>query len=268
MADRSQLPPRTIVVTGSSSGIGAATCVYLQERGQTVIGVDVDDSADVRVDLASPISRRELGEQVRALVPSGIDGVVANAGVHRPESTTLRVNYFGAVATLEGLRPHLRGPAPRAVLVASRAVLQPVADDIVDACLAGDEDRAVALAEALPEEEKQLIYASSKRAVARWMRRSAPMAQWAGAGIPLNAIAPGGVRTAMIAHRTPAEHAQMLRRYPMPLGGQASSDELATTIAWFLAPENTKVAGQLLFVDGGGETLLHGDDIWPSVPHL
>lgn len=268
MADRSQLPTRTVVVTGSSSGIGAATRSHLQERGHAVIGVDVDDSADVRVDLAAPDGRSQLGEEVRTLAPSGIDGVVANAGVHRPESTTLRVNYFGAVTTLEGLRPHLRGPAPRAVLVASRAVLQPVADDIVDACLAGDEERAVALADALPEDEKQLIYASSKRAVARWMRRSAPTAPWAGAGIPLNAVGPGGVRTAMIAHRTPAEHAQMLRRFPMPLGGQASPDELATTIGWFLAPENTKIAGQLLFVDGGGEPLLRGDDIWPSVPNL
>jgi hypothetical protein len=33
-------------------------------------------------------------------------------------------------------------------------------------------------------------------------------------------------------------------------------------ISWFLSPENTKVTGQLLFVDGGGEVLMRGEDIW------
>src|SRR4051812_13718001 len=258
---------RTVVVTGSASGIGAATRAYLEERGQRVIGVDLGD-ADVTADLGSEQGRRNLIEGVRSLAPSGIDGIVANAGVHRPEPLTIRVNYFGAVATLEGLRPLLRGLAPRAVLVASRAVLQPVAEDLVEACLAGDEERAAVLADTLPDDDKQLLYASSKRAVARWMRRAAPTAEWAGAGIPLNAVGPGGVLTAMIAHRSPEEHARMLRRYPMPLGGQAVPEELAPVIGWFLSPENTKVTGQLLFVDGGGETLLRGDDIWSSVSHL
>jgi NAD(P)-dependent dehydrogenase (short-subunit alcohol dehydrogenase family) len=242
---------RTIVVTGSASGIGAAARAYLEERGARVIGVDLRD-ADVTVDLGSRAGRRDLVEAVRGLAPLGIDGIVANAGVNRPDADTIRINYFGAVATLEGLRPLLRGPAPRAVLVASRAVLQHVADDLVEACLAGDEERAAELADALADEDKQLLYASSKRAVARWMRRAAP----------------GGVLTAMIAHRSPEEHARMLRKYPMPLGGQAAPEELAPVIGWFLSPENTRVTGQLLFVDGGGETLLRGDDIWTSVSPL
>jgi NAD(P)-dependent dehydrogenase (short-subunit alcohol dehydrogenase family) len=258
---------RTIVVTGSASGIGAAARAYLEERGARVIGVDLRD-ADVTVDLGSRAGRRDLVEAVRGLAPLGIDGIVANAGVNRPDADTIRINYFGAVATLEGLRPLLRGPAPRAVLVASRAVLQHVADDLVEACLAGDEERAAELADALADEDKQLLYASSKRAVARWMRRAAPTAAWAGAGIPLNAVGPGGVLTAMIAHRSPEEHARMLRKYPMPLGGQAAPEELAPVIGWFLSPENTRVTGQLLFVDGGGETLLRGDDIWTSVSPL
>ena len=50
----------------------------------------------------------------------------------------------------------------------------------------------------------------------------------------------------------------------MPLGGVANAREVATAISWFLEPANTKVAGQVLFVDGGGELLMRGDDIWAS----
>ena len=58
---------------------------------------------------------------------------------------TIKVNYFGAVATLEGLRPLLAaGTDPRAVVISSVASLHPSDPAIVDAALAGDEAAAVA----------------------------------------------------------------------------------------------------------------------------
>ena len=44
-----------------------------------------------------------------------------------------------------------------------------------------------------------LIYGTTKRALAGWIRRNAPTDEWAGAGIPLNAIAPGVAETPMTA---------------------------------------------------------------------
>ena len=252
---------RTVVVTGSSSGIGAAATSYLRHLGMRVIGVDLRD-ADVIADLSAKRGRHAMFDRVRALSPAGIDGIVANAGVNQPNSLSIRVNFFGAVGTLEGLRPQLRGPAPRAVLVASRAVLKPVEQELVSACLDGDEEVAATLADALPAAAKVNIYPSSKRAAARWMRRSAVSREWAGAGIPLNAVGPGSVWTPMNSHRSAQEQAEVLRKYPMPLGGTAYADEVAPVIGWFLGPENTKVTGQLLFVDGGGEVLMRGEDIW------
>ena len=41
-------------------------------------------------------------------------------------------------------------------------------------------------------------YAGSKIAVARWVRRNATKAEWAGTGIRLNAIAPGAIMTPML----------------------------------------------------------------------
>jgi len=41
-------------------------------------------------------------------------------------------------------------------------------------------------------------YAGSKLALARWVRRSAPGPEWAGAGVRLNAVAPGAVLTPLL----------------------------------------------------------------------
>ncbi|MDY7556930.1 hypothetical protein [Cryobacterium sp. 10C3] len=106
--------PRTSVVTGSASGIGKATKELLMERGETVIGVDIHD-ADVVVDLSTAAGRASLVEQVSDLSGGAVDAVLAVAGLASPTATTVAVNYFGTIATLEDLRPLLVGsaaPAP------------------------------------------------------------------------------------------------------------------------------------------------------------
>jgi NAD(P)-dependent dehydrogenase (short-subunit alcohol dehydrogenase family) len=253
---------RTVVVTGAASGIGAALAEDLRATAHRVIGVD-RAGTEVNVDLATTSGRASLVDAVRDLAPDGIDGIVANAGVHRQDRATVQVNHFGAVATLEGLRPLLRPAAPRAVVVTSRAVVLPVDEAVVEACLAGDESRACRLVDALPADAEHLAYASSKRAVSRWMRRLAPTADWAGAGIPLNAVAPGWVNTPMTAReRSLADVARAMAARPMPLGGRAELGDVVPAITFFLSPANTRITGQTLIIDGGGETLMCREDIW------
>src|SRR5258707_7159970 len=104
---------RTYVVTGAASGIGAATTHLLRERGQRVIASDLHD-ADVIADLATAEGRAALVDGVARLSGGRIDAIVANAGGGPPQ-TSLQLNFFGAVATLDGLRPLLdASPAPRA----------------------------------------------------------------------------------------------------------------------------------------------------------
>src|SRR5271169_3901600 len=115
---------RTYVVTGAASGIGAATARYLRERAGRVIACDLRD-VEVIADLATSEGRAELVDGVTRLSGGKIDAIVANAGGGPPE-TMLSLNFFGAVATLEGLRPLLSGsPSPRAVMVSSIASLSP-----------------------------------------------------------------------------------------------------------------------------------------------
>src|SRR6185437_9738994 len=139
---------RTTVVTGAASGIGAATVRYLRERGGNVIACDLHH-ADVIANLATDEGRSALIEGVRLLSGGAIDAIVANAGGGPPE-TSIQLNFFGAVATLEGLRPLLaNSPAPRAVAVSSVASLRPHNTSIVEACLRLDEPAALAAARSL-----------------------------------------------------------------------------------------------------------------------
>src|SRR6188474_1717465 len=134
--------PRTYVITGAASGIGAATAALLAADGHRIISVDLHD-ADVCVDLATTAGRIQLVDDVRRVSDGRIDALIAAAGTATQGNTDIKVNYFGAVATLDGLRPLLAaGNAPRAVAVASYAVIRPHSEELVAACLDGDEDAA------------------------------------------------------------------------------------------------------------------------------
>jgi NAD(P)-dependent dehydrogenase (short-subunit alcohol dehydrogenase family) len=256
---------RTVVVTGSASGIGKALAELLASRGDRVIGVDLHD-ADVVVDLTTAEGRSGLVERVTAQTDGRIDAVVANAGLAHYTPTTVAVNYFGAVATLEGLRPLLLGsPAPRASLTSSMASLFPHDATLVDLCLEGDEQGALARAQAMVDADGGAkIYGSTKNAITRWMRRHAAGPDWAGAGIPLNAIGPGIVETPMTADMTatPEAREQLARLVPMPLRGYMTPDVPARLHAWLVSEENSHLCGQVVFVDGGSDVVTRGDSTW------
>lgn len=257
---------RTYVVTGSASGIGKATRELLLEQGHAVIGVDIAD-ADITVDLASGQGRSELVERVRELSGGTIDAVLAIAGLASPTAATAAVNYFGTIATLEGLRPLLEGsPAPRAVAVSSMAALFPADDELLAALTAGDEPAALARAEQLASDPQTgaLIYGTTKQALSRWIRRTAPGAEWAGASIALNAIAPGVVRTPMTADLTASEESrqQLAQMVPMPLNGFFEARDAAELLVWLSSEANGHLCGQIIYIDGGSDAVMRGDSVW------
>jgi NAD(P)-dependent dehydrogenase (short-subunit alcohol dehydrogenase family) len=258
---------RTYVITGAASGIGLATSALLRERGHRVIGVDLHDS-DVDVDLSTAEGRDLLVTQVTELSGGRIDAIIANAGLATPTAATVAVNYFGAIATLTGLRPLLAGsPAPRAVATVSMASLFPPDDALLEALLAGDDVAAIkrgAELEAAGGDAANLIYGTTKRAVARWIRLNAATAEWAGAGIPLNAVAPGVVETPMTAAYTGSEEARaaILQMVPMPLNGIFAPRDVGYLLAWLTSDENAHLCGQVIFIDGGSDVVIRGDSTW------
>jgi NAD(P)-dependent dehydrogenase (short-subunit alcohol dehydrogenase family) len=258
---------RTYVVTGSASGIGKTTAELLKSRGNTVIGVDLHN-ADINVDLTTAVGRTTLVSEATRLSGGKIDAILAIAGLAHPIPATVGVNFFGMVATLEGLRPLLAGSAaPRAAGIASMASLMPVDDALVDACLAGDEPAALARAAVLAENPATtggLIYSSTKKSFALWIRRNAAKPEWAGASIPLNAIAPGIIATPMVADMiaTAEARTQILQMVPMPLNGIAEPIAPAHLLAWLTSEENTHLCGQVIFIDGGSDVAIRGETTW------
>jgi NAD(P)-dependent dehydrogenase (short-subunit alcohol dehydrogenase family) len=270
---------RTYVVTGAASGIGAATTSYLRERGCRVIACDLRD-ADVIADLTTHEGRAELVAGVSRLSEGRIDGIVANAGGGPPE-TSLQLNYFGAVATLEGLRPLLAAsPAPRAVAVSSIASLRVPLPGVVEACLTMDEEATLAAARKAIGIEKAVrtganplpdhlnvpldLYGTAKHALQRWVRRAAVKPQWAGAGIPLNVVALGFFDTPAAAYvlNDPTNRAAMERMVPMRRAYPGRPEEAAAVLAWCVSPENSQMTGQVLFVDAGMECSGRGEHSW------
>jgi len=250
----------TIAVTGSAGGIGGALRERLEAQGHTVIGIDVRE-AEVIADLASVEGRAAMIAAVTDRSGGALDGVVAAAGVtHDDGALVTSINYFGAVATLDGLRPLLaRAPGASAIAVSSNSTTtQPgLAVDHVEACLAGDE--AAARAVAGPGVG---AYGASKLALARWVRRHAVTADWIGAGIRLNAISPGFIDTPMTVDSRDFI-LSLGEIYPIPIGRAGRADEVAGLLAYLLSSDAAFFCGSVITMDGGTDAALRADD-WPA----
>lgn len=257
---------RTFVVTGAASGIGAATAELLRSHGHTVIGVDLA-GVEVSGDLSTPEGRVAAAEAAIDQSGGSIDAVIACAGIAAPIAKTMAINYFGVTEFLTALLPKLSlADQPRAAVVSSMASLQPVSAELVDAALSGDEALALEIGGQLAAtpEAGFLNYSSSKRALSRWVRRESVSAAWAGAGIPLNAVAPGTVTTPMTSGllASPEGLAQVDAAVPMPLNYHQPASSIAELLVWLTSPANTHMAGQTIYCDGGADAVLRGDDIW------
>jgi NAD(P)-dependent dehydrogenase (short-subunit alcohol dehydrogenase family) len=130
------MTPRRVIVTGGSSGLGAAVAAMLTERGDTVSVLDLkpppEDGptvADVHlVDLAdSRAAAVATLDAVTAL--GGIDALVCCAGTDAcgdlvdvaaaDWERVIAVNLLGTVAVIRAALPHLQRPEARVVTVAS-----------------------------------------------------------------------------------------------------------------------------------------------------
>jgi NAD(P)-dependent dehydrogenase (short-subunit alcohol dehydrogenase family) len=261
----------TYAVTGSASGMGRETAERLRADGHRVIGVDVKDG-EVVADLSTPDGRARAIAQVVTAAGGHLDGAVLAAGIgpgggkERPRLIA-EVNYRGVVELLEGWRPALTsaGNAKVVVVSSNSTTTTPlVPNRAVKALLGGDVDKAIRAVRVFGPVGSALIYAASKIAVSRWVRSHAIRPEWAGAGIRLNALAPGAILTPLLEEQLASKRqAKAVQRFPVPVGGFGDAGQLADWIRFMLSDAADFLCGSIIFVDGGTDAHFRTED-WPK----
>ena len=252
----------TYALTGSASGIGATLKAALAAEGHSLITIDLKD-ADITADLTTPEGRNTVINAVLEKAPEGLDGFIPLAGLGggtAPDLLITRLNYFGTVELVEGLRPALAKKSGAVVLLCSNsAPMIPEDQTFVAALLEGDEEKALEIAEKTPPGTH---YMQTKRALNYWMRRN--VMTYGREGIRMNAIAPGPTLTPMT---TPLfesdEYAPVMQALldQTPANRAAEAAEISSCILFLLSPAASNVYGTLLFSDGGYDAHTRPDHI-------
>src|SRR3954469_11638242 len=170
---------RSVIVTGTASGIGAAVVEQLRAGGDDVLTVDLHD-ADVEADLTTREGNRRAVEA--ALERFGrIDAVVANAGFQ----------HVSPIADFD----EDRGAALLAILLPSPFLLAKYAWPALRESGSG-RFVAIASAHALAASPFKAGYVSAKHGVMGLVKTLA--LEGAGDGICATAVCPGFVRTPLV----------------------------------------------------------------------
>lgn len=247
------LQGKTIVITGTSSGIGAETARLARFQGARVIGMDRNDpSLTLDGFIKADLGTAEAIDAAVAQLPAQVDALCNIAGVPGTAEGELvaRVNYLG----LRHLTEKVLARMPRGGSIVNVASI-----------LGAEWPQRLAL-------HKELAAAKGFEAGAAWLR-SHPVPQatcyqyfkealivwnavqsqewFLGKGVRMNCVAPGPVFTPILGdfvamlgqERVQADAHRMLR--------PGFADEIAPVVAWLCGDAARWVSGANIPVDGG-----------------
>lgn len=239
---------KTVVVTGSTRGIGRAIAEELLAGGANVVisGRNAVQAGRVAEELSDKTGRATLGvgadvsvpEQAEALIEAAmekfgrVDVLVNNAGVTR-DVLFLRMKTEDWQQVLD---VNLHG-----VYNCSRAVVRPM--------MKQRWGRIINLSSivGLTGNAGQANYAAAKAAVIGFSRSLAR--ELAGRNITVNVVAPGYIRSDMTDVLDEQIKAKLMEQ--IALGRVGEPEEVAKAVAFLASDDSSYITGHTLVVDGG-----------------
>jgi NAD(P)-dependent dehydrogenase (short-subunit alcohol dehydrogenase family) len=239
-----------VLITGALAGIGRATALAYAEHGAAVVvsGRQEDAGRRLEFELCEIGARAyfvaadiRFEDQVCDLVDRAVDrfgrlDIAVNSagteGEHRPFlehtqaslSKTIDTNLFGTFFCMKH--------EIRAMLHSGRGSIVNVSS------IFGHRGKAGTAA-----------YAASKHAIEA-LTKSAAL-EFAGVGIRVNSVAPGGVTTDMLARVINTAEKERAALERLPLKRFCSPEEVAETIMFLASNKSSYITGQSLCMDGG-----------------
>jgi NAD(P)-dependent dehydrogenase (short-subunit alcohol dehydrogenase family) len=248
MTNSQSLAGRNAVVTGSTSGIGAAIARTLAAQGATVVvtGRDSDRGTDVVADIrlaggsaafvagdltSGPADLRALAAVWTTSLDGRIDILVHNAAIcpavdtvsltDDDLETALAVNIRAPHVLTAALAPAMADQGGGAILVIG-SWMATVGHPFVG------------------------LYSATKAAEAQLARSWA--AEFGRHGVRVNTIAPGSTRTPINAD---SDDVISQMTAGTPAGRPGTPDEIAAAVAWVVSDEASYIHGAVINVDGG-----------------
>lgn len=238
---------RRVLVTGAGSGIGLATAQLLLGHGARVAAVVQDAAQADRVRQGVPgalVLQQDLFDEAGCVaLPGraadglgGLDGLACCAGIFFKKGSddtsvqewrqTLDLNLTSTFLLTRAAIARMRhdGSAQGSVVVVTSQI-------------------------GLVGHARGAAYAASKAGLNGMVRSLA--LEWAGAGIRVNAVGPGPVRTAMVAAVTADAVALAAMEQSIPMGRLGEPHEIAELIGFLLSSRAAFITGQVVCADGG-----------------
>jgi len=242
---------QVVLVTGGATGIGKAVALNLASSGVTVvISGRRQDAGNAAIAAISDVAKS--GAQVRFVcsdvsneeaVKVLIDGIIDEFG--QLDMAVNNAGIFNEYCTLDQSESQkFRNMLDINVMGVYYCMKYEIAQMLKQGNGAIVNLASIAGLNGIPG---GATYAATKHAVVG-LTKSAAL-DFAARGLRINAVAPGAIRTDIIADQLNNNLAELEAMHPMKRVG--NPDEIAAAISWLLSDKSSFVTGHILNVDGG-----------------
>jgi NAD(P)-dependent dehydrogenase (short-subunit alcohol dehydrogenase family) len=223
------LSGKVAIVTGSASGIGAATVRLMEEAGAKVVGADIASGVDVsdRANVDALVADT-VATQGRLDVVANVAGIYERGDVLSITDESLdRIMGVNLKGTL-----YMCQAAAKVMLDQGSGSIINVASGAVDTGASGT-----------------CAYAMTKAAVVQLTRNLAT--EVGRKGVRVNVVAPGWIDTPMTAANDDYEAMRDMMKAVQPLRRIGQPEDIANTILFLASDASSFMTGQILRPNGG-----------------